>query len=346
MNDKVKNILVTGGGGFLGKAIVRQLRRRNHRVASFSRQTYPELDRLGVKQHIGDIADAQAVADAVAGRDAIFHVAGKAGVWGAYESFYRTNVIGTRNVIDACRTCGVSMLIYTSSPSVVFDGTDMQGVDESAPYPTQYHTAYPQTKAIAEQAVLAAANAKLKTVALRPHLIWGPEDNHLVPRIIARANRLRQVGNGGNRVDTIFVENAARAHLLAMEALEKKSGISGRAYFISDDAPIPLWDMVNRILDAGGKPPVRRTISPAVAYGIGAILEWSYRAFRISKEPQMTRFLARELATAHWFDITAAKRDLGYEAEVSIDEGMLRLKNWLAESALTSTPKSDKRDLK
>jgi nucleoside-diphosphate-sugar epimerase len=213
----------------------------------------------------------------------------------------------------------------------------MQGVDESVPYPAHYHAPYPQTKAIAEQAVMAAADENLRTIALRPHLIWGPEDNHLVPRIIARAESLRRVGNGQNRVDTIYVDNAARAHVLAMEALERNPTVSGKSYFISDDDPIRLWEMVNRILESGGKPPLTRTISPKAAYWIGALMEWIYRAFGIHGEPRMTRFVALELATAHWFDISAAKRDLGYSAGISIDEGMARLKAWLKKSASLST---------
>jgi nucleoside-diphosphate-sugar epimerase len=331
-----KNILVTGGGGFLGMAIVRQLLAKGHRVASFSRGIYPELSALDVDQLSGDIANAAAVEDAVRGRDAVFHVAAKAGVWGTFEEYHRPNVIGTRNVITACRSSRVPMMVYTSSPSVVFDGGDMQGVDESVPYPPTYHAVYPQTKAMAEQAVIAAAGDGLKTIALRPHLIWGPHDNHLVPRIIARAASLRRVGDGKNRVDTIYVDNAARAHVLAMEALEKKPAVSGRVYFISDDDPIRLWKMVDRILAAGGQPPVNRSISPAAAYRIGALLEWAYRTFGISGEPRMTRFIARELATSHWFDISAAKRDLGYSADISIDEGMKRLKTWLMESDFPS----------
>lgn len=328
-----KSILVTGGGGFLGKAIVRRLLAKGHRVASFSRRSYPELAALGVNQLPGDIGNAGAVKDAVRGRDAVFHVAAKAGVWGKHEDYFRTNVTGTRNVISACKSCGVSRLVYTSSPSVVFDGGDMQGVDESAPYPARFHTPYPQTKALAEQAVMSAADRELKTVALRPHLIWGPEDNHLVPRIIARSQSLRRVGDGSNRVDTVYIDNAALAHVLAMEALDKNPVVAGNVYFISDDNPVGLWDMVDRILAAGGKPPLTRTISPGAAYCIGAVMEWAYRTFGISGEPKMTRFVARELATAHWFDISQAKRDLGYAAEISIDEGMKRLKAWLAESA-------------
>ncbi len=333
---RAKTILVTGGGGFLGKAIIRQMLADGHRVASFSRRHYPVLDRLGVAQISGDIADAAAVARAVQGRNVVFHAAAKAGVGMAFDDYFRPNVTGTRNVISACRSGGVSTLVYTSSPSVVFDGKDMAGVDESVPYPARYHAPYPQTKAMAEQAVVAAADRQLKTIALRPHLIWGPEDNHLVPRIIARAQRMRQVGDGRNRVDTIYIDNAARAHRLAMQALAKNPALSGKVYFISDDDPIGLWEMVNRILAVAGQPPVKGRISPQTAYGIGAILEWAYRTFKIAKEPPMTRFVARELATSHWFDISAAKRDLGYSAEISIDEGLRRLAAWLTESGLPS----------
>ncbi len=324
-----KNILVTGGGGFLGKAIVEQLVALGHRVWSFSRGYHGELEALGAGQVQGDIADAQAVRNAIEGKDAVFHTAAKAGVWGRFEDYHRPNVAGTQHVIDGCRACGVPFLIHTSSPSVVFDGTDMQGVDESAPYPAHFHAPYPQTKAMAEKLVIDAADQTLQTIILRPHLIWGPGDNHLTPRIIARAKSLRQVGDGQNRVDTIYIDNAANAHILAMQALEKNPALSGKAYFISDDDPIKLWEMVNRILAAGGCPPVTGKISPRLAFAAGTVLEWVYRTLHLPGEPKMTRFVARELATSHWFDISAAKRDLGYSASVSIDEGMARLQAWL-----------------
>jgi len=331
MNEQ-KKILVTGGGGFLGQAIVRQLIDQGHHVTSFSRIHHSQLDAVGVKQLYGDLTNAGSVKDAVRGMDVVFHVAAKAGVWGNFDDYYQVNVTGTNHVITACQSCRVPMLIYTSSPSVVFNGSDMQGIDESVPYPDHYHAPYPQTKAMAERRIIAAAGKSLKTIVLRPHLIWGPEDNHLVPRIIERARSLRQVGDGNNRVDTIYIDNAARAHILAMQALEKKPSLSGQVYFISDDDPILLWAMVNRILEAGGCPPVTRRISPRLAYAIGTVMEWCYRSLGLSGEPKMTRFVARELSTSHWFDISAAKRDLGYEALISIDEGMRRLKAWLTGS--------------
>lgn len=323
--------LVTGGGGFLGKAIVKRLRERDDEVRSFSRNPHPALTEMGVKHCRGELADVEAVKRAVVGCDIVFHVAAKAGVWGPYEEFYKANVLGTKHVIEACRQHGVKRLVYTSSPSVVFDGTDMEGVNESIPYPGHFEAFYPQTKAEAEQLVLQANDRNLATVALRPHLIWGPEDNHLVPRILERGAKgaLRKLGSRECLVDTIYIDNAALAHLQAAEHLDVGSAVSGKAYFLSQGEPLPIWDVINRILAAGGLPPVTRTISPSLAYKIGAILEKVYGLLNLKGEPRMTRFVAKELSTSHWFDLSAAKNDFGYQPEVSFDEGMERLREWL-----------------
>jgi len=324
--------LVTGGGGFLGKAIVKLLLARGDEVRSFSRSAYPELSVLGVEHQNGEIDDAEAVRRAAEGCEIVFHVAAKAGVWGPFDEFYRANVLGTKNVIEACREHGISRLVHTSSPSVVFDGTDMEGVDESVPYPDHFEAFYPQTKAEAEQLVLQANDDTLATVALRPHLIWGPADNHLVPRILERGARgaLRRIGTRECLVDTIYIENAALAHLQAADRLEIGSVVAGKAYFLSQGEPLPVWEVVNRILDAGGLPPVSRTISPGLAYAAGSVLEKTYSLLRLKGEPRMTRFVARELSTAHWFDLGAARRDFGYEPQISFDEGIERLRAWLA----------------
>ena len=324
--------LVTGGGGFLGAVIVRMLREKGHQVCSFSRGDYPALKVLGADQIRGAIEDKAAVEAAAKGCDIIFHVAAKAGVWGAFDDYYRANVTGTENVLAACRANGIERLVYTGSPSVVFDGQDVEGGDESIPYPASYSAHYPHTKAQAEKLVLAANAPSLATVSLRPHLIWGPGDNHLVPRIIAkgRAGKLRRIGNRPCLVDTVYVDNAARAHLLAAERLSPDSAVAGKAYFISNGEPLPLWDMVNRILDAAGLPPVTRTISPQLAYAAGALCELAWSGLNLAGEPPMTRFVAKELATAHWFNIDAARRDLGYQPEIKVDEGLKRLEKWLS----------------
>ena len=322
-------ILVTGGGGFLGSAIVRQLVKNGGIVRSFSRGFYPELDKLNVEQIQGSIANMADVENACRGIELIFHTAAKAGVWGNYTEYYNTNTIGTLNIIRACEKYGISRLIHTSSPSVIFNGTDMEGVDESFPYPSEYPSHYSATKALAEHAVLRASKNGLRAIILRPHLIWGPGDNHLVPRIIDRYKSLRIVGGGKNRVDTIYIDNAAYAHILASEKLNTHPELSGKIYFISQNGPVFLWDMVNDILNAGGKPPVKKSISISTARNIGTVLEFIYKTFRLKGEPKMTRFVAEELGTSHWFDTTAAKTDLGYQPKISTKEGLRRLKAWL-----------------
>jgi len=324
-------VLVTGGGGFLGTAVCRLLRERGLAVRSLSRSPHPHLDELGIDQIQGDVADARAVARAVEGCSAVFHIAAKAGLWGPERDYQRANVEGTRNILDACRSAGVSRLVYTSSPSVVFNGSDLAGADESAPYPSRFDAAYPETKAIAEQLVLAANSAGLATVSLRPHLIWGPGDNNLLPRIIARARggRLRRIGRTIALIDPVYIDNAAEAHLLAAERLAPGSPVAGKAYFITQGETIPVWDMINALLKAARMEPVRRTIARPLALAGAGVLEAAYRLSGREDEPPMTRFLARQLSTTHWFRIDAARRDLGYEPRVSIAEGLRRLEAWL-----------------
>ena len=319
-------ILVTGGGGFLGGAILKQLAHTYPQAErhTLQRSNHPELDAQGVIQHLGSLCDVDLVDAAVSGANMVFHVAAKAGVWGSYESFHAPNVTGTENILVACKKHGVQKLIYTSTPSVVHSGSSIEGADESIPYATHFSTHYPKTKTIAEKMVLAANSATLSTVALRPHLIWGPGDNHLVPRIIdrARRGRLRIVGDGRNLVDGVYIENAARAHLNAADKLSPDAACAGKAYFITQGEPIETKALINGIVQAGGLPPVEKTISFKAAYRVGAVLEFVFRLFGIQKEPPMTRFVAEQLSTAHWYSIEAAKKDLGYVPKVSTRQGL------------------------
>lgn len=327
-------VLVTGGGGFLGGAIIEQLLARGMDVRSISRGKYPALEARGVECIQADLSNANAVTAATEGCDAVIHTAAKAGVWGDYDEYFDANVTGTRNVILACKAHAVPKLVYTSTPSVTFAGDDEDGVDESMPYAENFLCHYAATKAQAERDVLAANGGTLSTVALRPHLIWGPGDHHLVPRVIARAKagKLKLVGSGKNRVDATYIDNAAAAHLCALDVLSPDASCAGKAYYISNDEPIPMAELLNRILGAGGLPQVTRSVPPTVAYFAGATLEKVYGALGKKEEPIMTRFVARQLATAHWFNISGAKRDLGYRPSVNMDEGMRRLANWLKAS--------------
>lgn len=327
--------LVTGGGGFLGQAIVRQLRQRGDQVRSLSRSHYAELERLGVQQYCGDVSDAAAVAEAVREVDMVFHVAAKAGIWGKYQDYFNVNVRGTRNILNACRSHGVRRLVYTSTPSVVHTGKDLDGVDESTPIPRHFEAHYPATKAIAEGEVLAANDCNLATVALRPHLIWGPGDNHLLPRLLQRVNagKFRLIAGGANMIDVTYVDNAAMAHLQAADCLQPGAACAGRAYFLSQGQPIRMCDFVNRLLAAAGLPPVTKSIPYCVALPAAGLLELFHTALGLSGEPRLTRFVVRQFATAHWFDISAAKRDLGYVPRVSTDVGMQNLRASLRSSS-------------
>ena len=321
--------LVTGAGGFLGQYIAEQLIQRGDTVRAFSRGRYPELEALGAECVAGDIRNADQVEAACQGMDVVFHTAAIAGIWGKWQDYYETNTRGTAHVIAGCQRHGVPKLVYTSSPSVTFDGSDQINQDETAAYPQHWLCHYPRAKALAEQAVLAANGSTLQTCALRPHLIWGPRDSHLIPRLIerARSGKLRQVGDGTNLIDMVYVENAAEAHLQAADALTAESPVAGRAYFISQGEPINCWAWINQLLDLAGLPPVERRISLTAAWRIGSVLELVHRTLGLKGEPRMTRFLASQLARSHYFDIQRARDDFGYSARISTAEGLRRLAN-------------------
>jgi nucleoside-diphosphate-sugar epimerase len=255
-------VLVTGGGGFLGGALVERLVACGEEVRSLQRRDSVRLQQLGVEQVLGDVADAQVVELATAGCEVVFHAAARVEMWGSFEPFYRTNVVGTENVIAAARRARVGRLVFTSSPSVVHGRAGLAGADESTPYPDRFEAAYPQTKAMAEMAVLAANGPELATVALRPHLVWGPGDTNLVARLVerARAGRLRLVGSGASLVDTTYIDNAVDAHLLAAERLAPRAPCAGRTYFIANDEPRPVGEVVSAMLGAAGLPPERRSL--------------------------------------------------------------------------------------
>ncbi len=322
--------LVTGGGGFLGKALVRRLLQDGHDVRSFARGDYPELQEMGAESQRGDLADAQAVTRACTGCDIVFHVAAKAGNWGPYEIYHRANVVGTQNVLAACQQLGIGKLVYTSSPSVVHGGGDIEGGDESLPYPERYHAHYPKTKAMAERMVLAANSPHLATVSLRPHLIWGPGDRLLAPRFVerAQAGKLRLIRAPGKKVDGVYVENAVDAHIAAAERLEHGAPCAGKAYFITNDEPIAAAELINAFVTAAGLPPGDKYLSPSLAWWVALLMELAYTLLPLKGEPLLTRFVAEHLTTSHWYDISAARRDLGYAPRVKTDEGLKKLKQW------------------
>jgi nucleoside-diphosphate-sugar epimerase len=323
-------VLVTGCGGFLGSEIVRQLLDRGDQVVGISRREYPQLVARGMQHLRGDLTDENFVRESVTGVEAVIHTAAVAGVWGPWEHFYSTNKLATDHVIAACRANSIHQLVFSSSPSVTFNGQHQRGVDESEPYAARWLCHYPHTKALAEQAVLAAhQTGRLHTLALRPHLIWGENDPHILPRMLdrARSGRLRIVGEGNNLVDTVHVTNAAAAHLDAVDALlQSPEQAGGRAYFVSQEEPVDCWHWISEICEIGGVQPPQKRISFRAAYAIGAILEAGYRITGQTSEPPMTRFVAAQLARDHYFDISSAKQRLGYHVRLSMKDGLQRLR--------------------
>lgn len=332
-------VLVTGGGGFLGGALCRALQAAGHQVVSTQRRHSTMLAELGIEQRVGDLADAEHVLRAGAGLEAVFHNAAKAGHWGSEQSYFAANVTGTRNVLAACRAHGITKLVYTSTPSVAHQGRVpcVGGNEANTPYATDFKAPYPRSKQLAEREVLAANGSPvegggvLSTVALRPRLIWGPGDTNLLPRLIerARTGRLRFIAGGHNLMDTTYVGNAVDAHLAAFAALAPGAANAGRAYFVSNGEPKPVREIINGLLIAAGEAPVAASVPFGVAYAAGALCEVLWRVLPLSGEPPMTRFVAEQLATEHWYDLAAARRDFGWTPAISTEQGLAYLaKAW------------------
>jgi 2-alkyl-3-oxoalkanoate reductase len=328
---RIKKALVTGGGGFVGRAVVKRLLEQGVETRVLGRHRYPEIEAVGAECLVGDVSELQDTIAAARDVDIVFHVAALAGIWGKWQDYFSTNVVGTENVIESCRTNNVEMLVYTSTPSVVFNGKDINAGDERLGYSDNPLCHYARSKIIAEKMVLAATSRALKTCALRPHLIWGPGDPHLLPRLLASGKKkeLQRVGRGVNYVDISYVDNVAHAHILAAQNLAGSATANGKPYFISQGKPVNLWDWINDLFLQMDIPLIEKSISEPFAYRLGWFLELIYCIGRVKKEPRMTRFLAEQLAKSHYFSIANARQDLGYEPIVSTEEGLEKIVQWL-----------------
>lgn len=318
-------VFITGASGFIGGKIAGRLLSEGRRVRALARRPLPELEKLGAEVFLGDLFDPAALRRGCEGASTVFHVAARVGVWGPADDFFKVNVEGTRAVIAACRAADTPRLVYTSSPSVVYNGRDLRGVDETAPLCERAPSPYPTSKAAAERLVSAANSPALTTISLRPHLVWGPGDKNLIPRVLesARSGRLKIIGDGRNKVDLTHITNVVDAHLLAERA--SASSIGGKAYFITNGEPVLLWDWINEVLHGLGRREITKHISLGVAGFAGGLMESLWQILPLKGEPPMTRFIAKEMATDHWFDISAAIRDLRYESRVSMTAGTAEL---------------------
>mgnify|MGYP000873547519 CR=1 FL=1 len=329
MKWKNERVVVFGGSGCLGYAIIRQLLAKGCLIRSFQRSPAPEFEDLGIKVVRGDIRNLEQVKAACRGCTAVIHTAALAGYWGGYRDYYTTNVEGTINVLQACQDHDIRRLVYTSSSSVAYTPEQhVEGLDESAPYPERYLSHYSATKSIAEKHVLGAFNRELSAICLRPHLIWGPGDHYIVPELLRRARKrvLYQVGDGSNMIDLAYVDNVAHAHILALEYLEHQSRFR-HAYFISDGAPVNMWGWISELLNKLGEPGVTGRWPLEKAWRVGKYSEKLYRYLPF--QPTLTRFLAGHLGYSHYFNINAAAKTLGYKPRVTPEQAMNSTLQWL-----------------
>lgn len=316
---KDQTVVVTGGGGFLGKALSKALISEGALVRTIQRSFYPILDELGVKQFQLDLSTTSVneLAKVINGADIVFHTAAKVSMWGIEADFIASNINGTKNLIEACIVSKCNRFVFTSSPSVIANGSDLRDVDESIPYPNFYHSLYPKTKAKAEQIVLAANSDKFFTLSLRPHLIYGPGDTSLEELVVkkAKAGRLVQIGAGENLADFTYIDDCVEAHLCAAESLLNNPNCRGRAYFISQGQPIKLWEWIEAALRRNNLPAIKRKIPARLAIFLGSFFETICKLSPIDIDPPFTRFLAEEMSTDHYFDISAARRELGFNPQ-------------------------------
>lgn len=319
-------VAVTGAGSLLMSSIANALIQRGDEAVCIQRRPVENLD---CQQELVDIRDADALRRATAGCDAVIHGAARVGIMGSSEDFRSVNVDGTNNVITAAQHNNISRMVFVSTPSVSHTGTSLVGALADPAVIGRSHSHYAETKARAEQLVLAANCSSLSTVALRPHLVWGPGDTQLVGRIIERASqgKLVMVGSGNALVDSTYIDNAADAHIAALDALHLSAPCAGKAYVIANGEPRTVNELMRGMCDAAGIAFAPKHVPLAIATRLGTAIERVWPLIRKS-EPPLTRFVAEQLGTAHWFDPRPAQMDLAWSPSVTIDEGFQRLRNW------------------
>ena len=317
-------VLVTGSSSLLGGQIVRQLVQRGDTVTVMQRKPAAVAGELGLEQHLGDVVDPEVAAQAVAGVDTVIHLAARVGVVGTREQFFSTNVVGTRVMLAAAQAAGVQRFVFVSSPSVAHTGAALAGHGADAADPRHAKGEYSKSKALAEQEVLAADGDGITTIAVRPHLVWGPGDTQLVGRIVERAQqgRLALVAGGRPLIDTTYLDNAADAVIAAADRADVGHG---RAFIVSNGEPRTVEEMVTRICLAAGERPPTRSVPRRLAWLAGAVAETAWKVNGRDDDPPMTRFLAGQLGTAHWFDLRETQDVLQWQPKVSLDEGFARL---------------------
>lgn len=330
-------VLVTGAGSLLLGGVAAALHARGDEVVCLQRRPVTFAGSDDVQQVLADVRDQSAVKSAATGCDAIVHGAARVGVVGSWSEFEGVNVKGTANVLYNARACGVSRFVYVSTPSVAHSGHSIVGAGADPAVIGRRGAFYAESKAIAELATLAANTDEMGVVAVRPHLVWGPGDTQLVGRIVERAEagRLAMIGDGSALIDSTYIDNAISAHIAALDAVAPRAACAGRAYVIANGEPRTVHELIEGICLAAGVPFAPRHVPTKVALGLGSVVERVWPRLR-DDEPPITRFLAEQLGTAHWFDPRPARDDLGWSPHVSLAEGFELLRQWFAANPRTT----------
>lgn len=328
-------VLVTGASGMLGRAVAARLVADGHDVRTLQRSA-SQVD--GAHDVAGSVTDPDVVRTALRDREAVVHLAAKVTIVGPYEQFEAVNVGGTRLLLDAARSAGVGRFVHVSTPSVAHHGRSLAGAGAGPADPEHARGSYARTKATAELLALAAHDpAGLHVIVVRPHVVWGPGDTQLVGRIVdrARSGRLPVLGDGAALIDTTYVDNAVDALVAALHA---DAAVYGEPYVVTNGEPRPVVELLAGICAASGVPVPHRHVPAALARGAGALLDAAWRTLPLAGEPPLTRFVAEQLSTAHWFDQRRTREALGWTPRIRLDDGLARLAQWTARQASATAP--------
>jgi nucleoside-diphosphate-sugar epimerase len=321
-----KRVLVTGGAGFLGQALVRALREAPPSLAQpLELIAYDLVDAPGMPTIRGDILDQQALEAALAGIDAVVHSAVVVD-WSDLraEQMQAVNVRGTQTVIDACVAAGVRALVHTSTIDVLCGGGDVHLATEQTPYPPRFLDAYGRTKAESERRVRAATN--LDSVILRFAAMYGEGDPYKVPAMLAeaRAGRLLfRIGNGRSHMQPVYVGNAAHVTLLALDRLlASDPAVVGRTLFVADHAAGNFFDWMAPILAGLGHTLPQRRLPRWLAHLVGVGSEWLAKV--VGGRPALTRSSVQALCETITVDDTATRTALHYQPPYTYEQAVAR----------------------
>lgn len=322
-------MLVTGGTGFVGRKLAHRLLGSGHEVFAMGRNEIvgKRLEQAGITFLKIDLSDEAAVIAACEKIDYVFHCGAFSSPWGEYEQFYKSNVLGTMHVIQGCKIHGVKRLIHVSTPSIYFQYDDRIDVKEDDPLPEHFANHYAETKYLAEKEIDKAYREGLPVITIRPRAIFGPGDTAIIPRLI-KVNEekfIPLIHEGKARLDLTYVENVVDALLLCMNSPEETLG---EKYNISNGEQVQLKEILETLFQTLDMPLRYKKVPYGVAFRLAELLEWVSRTFQNNKEPLLTKYTVSVISKTQTLNIEKAKKELGYEPKISVNEGIELYAKW------------------